>query len=284
MRLALLSPIHGQSIDHIARQLENYRTFLTPFKLRHFLHLSLESSASLQHELLDYADQHGHDIVFTQHRRRTWRHCTANALKELISCASIHPESHHSFFIHTDSDLLFSPKVKKIIRSRRIACGSKALNPKSKWKWNGPAQQDPRLKAFACDYADNNFRNLYKGRVCGCSLPQKTFLQFSEIYLKYFNLDYIESNPGSEWPLAEIAIPSILRLAIDPSPKPFHPALISAPKTKTITVNSIKQALRKKSSYGMKKIARDTQSEAFTFLMDLQVKAQNKHALNASPR
>ena len=27
MRLALLSPIHGQSIDHIARQLENYRTF-----------------------------------------------------------------------------------------------------------------------------------------------------------------------------------------------------------------------------------------------------------------
>ena len=85
MRLALLSPIHGQSIDHIARQLENYRTFLTPFKLRHFLHLSLESSASLQHELLDYADQHGHDIVFTQHRRRTWRHCTANALKELIS-------------------------------------------------------------------------------------------------------------------------------------------------------------------------------------------------------
>ena len=202
----------------------------------------------------------------------------------MISCASIHPESHHSFFIHTDSDLLFSPKVKKIIRSRRIACGSKALNPKSKWKWNGPAQQDPRLKAFACDYADNNFRNLYKGRVCGCSLPQKTFLQFSEIYLKYFNLDYIESNPGSEWPLAEIAIPSILRLAIDPSPKPFHPALISAPKTKTITVNSIKQALRKKSSYGMKKIARDTQSEAFTFLMDLQVKAQNKHALNASPR
>ena len=113
MRLALLSPIHGQSIDHIARQLENYRTFLTPFKLRHFVHLSLESSASLQHELLDYADQHGHDIVFTQHRRRTWRHCTANALKELISCASSHPESHHSFFIHTDSDLLFSPKSRK---------------------------------------------------------------------------------------------------------------------------------------------------------------------------
>ena len=34
----------------------------------------------------------------------------------------------------------------------------------------------------------------------------------------------------------------------------------------------------------MKKIARNTHSEAFTFLMDLQVKAQNKHALNASPR
>ena len=41
MRLALLSPIHGQSIDHIARQLENYRVFLAPFELRHYFHVSL---------------------------------------------------------------------------------------------------------------------------------------------------------------------------------------------------------------------------------------------------
>ena len=36
MRLALLSPVHGTSIEHIARQLDNYRVFLAPFQLRHY--------------------------------------------------------------------------------------------------------------------------------------------------------------------------------------------------------------------------------------------------------
>jgi hypothetical protein len=55
MRLALLSPIHGQSIEHIARQLENYRVFLAPFELRHYFHVSLESHPDLQSELSAFA-------------------------------------------------------------------------------------------------------------------------------------------------------------------------------------------------------------------------------------
>ena len=50
MRLALLSPIHGQSIGHIARQLENYRVFLAPFELRHYFHVphSQEDKAAIR--------------------------------------------------------------------------------------------------------------------------------------------------------------------------------------------------------------------------------------------
>ena len=80
MRLALLSPVHGQSIEHIARQLENYRIFLAPFQLRHYLHVSLESSADLKEKLVAFAEQEGHDIVFTKRSRITSRPYTANAL------------------------------------------------------------------------------------------------------------------------------------------------------------------------------------------------------------
>ena len=73
MRLALLSPIHGQSIDHITQQLENYRTFLAPFELRHYFHVSLESSPDLQTDLTAFAEREGHSIVFSQRRRPTWR-------------------------------------------------------------------------------------------------------------------------------------------------------------------------------------------------------------------
>ena len=56
MRLALLSPVHGQSIDHIAQQLDNYKAFLAPFALRHYLHISLDSSPDLKANLLELAD------------------------------------------------------------------------------------------------------------------------------------------------------------------------------------------------------------------------------------
>ena len=62
MRLALLSPIHGQSIEHIARQLENYRVFLAPFELRHYFHVSQESHPNLQAELTAFAEREGHSI------------------------------------------------------------------------------------------------------------------------------------------------------------------------------------------------------------------------------
>ena len=80
MRRALLLPVHGTSIEHIARQLENYRVFLTPFQLRHYLHISLESSSTLKANLLAFAEAEGHDIVLTNKRRSTWGPCTANAL------------------------------------------------------------------------------------------------------------------------------------------------------------------------------------------------------------
>ena len=46
MRLALLCPVHGQSIDHIARQLGNYRVFLSPFLFLPPLYLSIFSQVA----------------------------------------------------------------------------------------------------------------------------------------------------------------------------------------------------------------------------------------------
>ena len=65
MRRALLLPVNGTSIEHISRQLENYRVFLPPFQLRHYLHILLESSSTLKANLLAFAEAEGHDIVIT---------------------------------------------------------------------------------------------------------------------------------------------------------------------------------------------------------------------------
>ena len=112
MRLALLSPVHGTSIDHIARQLDNYRAFLAPFQLRHYMHISLESSPELKSNLMAFAEQEGHDIVITKKSRQTWRPCTANALCELIKTALKDDIKHDKALIHTDTYLLFLKKIK----------------------------------------------------------------------------------------------------------------------------------------------------------------------------
>ena len=127
MRLALLSPIHGQSIEHIARQLENYRVFLAPFELRHYFHVSLESHPDLQSELTAFAEREGHSIVFTERRQPTWRPCTAYALCELIKTALADHHSHDKVLIHTDTDLLVSAKAKDQLQNHRIGCGNSAF-------------------------------------------------------------------------------------------------------------------------------------------------------------
>ena len=117
MRLALLSPVHGTSIEHIARQLDNYRVFLAPFQLRHYLHISLESSSTLKANLLAFAEQEGHDIVITKKSRPTWRPCTANALCELVKTVLADNIEHDKVLIHTDTDLLFTSAAKNLFNA-----------------------------------------------------------------------------------------------------------------------------------------------------------------------
>ena len=272
MRLALLSPIHGQSIDHITRQLENYRVFLAPFELRHYFHVSLESYPELQSDLTAFAEREGHNIVFTQHRRPTWRYCTADALSELIKSALSCPAEHDAVLIHTDADLIFSSEIKTTILTRMIHCGDKKFKTRTHWKWIQRSLADPRLKAFTDQYFKGDFNSLSRGRVCGSLIPWNIFEKFGNIYLSNFDNTYFESTSDTQWPLTEVSIPSILRI-ISGDTQHFLPPLITAPKKKLITVRDITRALKKGDSFGLKKISRDTNSEAFHYLMALQAKA-----------
>jgi hypothetical protein len=125
MRLALLSPVHGQSIDHIAPQLDNYKAFLAPFVLRHYLHVSLDGSPDLKSNLLEFADQNDHDIVICPISRSTLRHCTSNALCEPIKTTLKGDISHDKVLIHTDTDLLFSEGIKTHLQQHSISCQNK---------------------------------------------------------------------------------------------------------------------------------------------------------------
>ena len=273
MRLALLSPIHGQSIDHIAQQLENYRTFLAPFELRHYFHVSLESSPELQTNLTAFAEREGHNIIFSPSRRPTWRPCTAYALCELIKTVLADHHSHDKVLIHTDTDLLVSSDAKKRLTKSKIGCGNRSFRgDKAGWKWSKKAQKDPRIQRFTAEMLDGDSSQLRMGRVCGAYMPWSVFKTFGVIYNAYFDTSYFEDNPKRHWPLTEVAIPTILRLLQGPDQR-FRDPLIKVPKTNKVSVRNIERLRRRGDSFGLKKISRDTDSEAFQYLMSLQTQA-----------
>jgi hypothetical protein len=103
-------------------------------------------------------------------------------------------------------------------------------------------------------------------------MPWDRFKAFGVIYNHYFNNRFFEQNPKQHLPLTEIAIPTILRLLEGPDAK-FQPVLIQAPATKRITTNSIKKSLQNGDYFGLKKVTRDTNSEAFQYLNYLQSEA-----------
>ena len=273
MRLALLSPIHGQSIDHIAQQLENYRTFLAPFELRHYFHVSLESSPDLQADLTAFAEREGHSIVFSQRRRPTWRPCTAYALCELIKTALADQSSHDKVLIHTDTDLLVSSDAKKRLIKSKIGCGERSFRgEKGRWKWSKKAQSDPRIQRFVAEMLDGDPSQLRMGRICGAFMPWSLFKSVGVIYNAYFDTSFFEKNPKRHWPLTEVAIPTILRLLQGPDQR-FRDPLIKVPKNNKVSVRSIERLRRRGDSFGLKKISRDTDSDAFQYLMGLQAQA-----------
>ena len=271
MRLALLSPIHGQSIDHIARQLENYRVFLSPFELHHYFHISLESHPDLQDNIIALAEREGHSIVFTKRRKPTWRPCTAYALCELIKTALADYHVHDKVLIHTDTDLLLTTKAKDQLRNHRIGCGDKAfhIDSQSSWKWSSKAKSDPHLKRFVNEILDNDFSKLRVGRVCGTYMPWSTFKIFGTIFNTYFNNNYFIRSPKRHWPITEIAIPSILHF-LEGKDARFQPPLIKVPEGKHVSRQSIKQLLKKSHHFGLKKLGRDGNNEALHFAMHLQ--------------
>ena len=273
MRLALLSPIHGQSIDHIARQLENYRVFLAPFELRHYFHVSLESHPDLQSELTAFAEREGHSIAFTKRRQPTWRPCTAYALCELIKTALADQHIHDKVLIHTDTDLLVSAKAKDQLQNHRIGCGnSQCRLENSRWRWGAKAKADPRIKRFIKEMLDGDRSKLRSGRVCGAYMPWSVFKIFGAIYNQYFKNNYLKKNPQCVWPVTEIAIPSILHF-LEGQDAVFQRPLIDVPKEKKVPRQAIDQLLQKGQQFGLKKIGRDTDSEAFQHLMHLQAQA-----------
>lgn len=96
----------------------------------------------------------------------------------------------------------------------------------------------------------------------GAFIPWDRFKAFGVIYDHHFNNLFFEQNPKQHWPLTEIAIPTILRL-LEGTDAKLQPVIIQAPASKKITKNPIKKKLQNYDYFGLKKVARDTNSKAF---------------------
>ena len=273
MRLALLSPVHGQSIDQIARQLENYRAFLKPFQLRHYLHISERSSIDLKDNLIAYAQRNDHDIVITERSRSTWSTCTAHAFCELVHKALNDDVRHDKVLIHTDTDLLFSAGAVHHLRNHPIGCeANRFRGAKSRWKWSPKVLNDPRIQRFVHEMLDGEVKQLRQGRVCGAFMPWSVFKPFGVLFNHFFDDQYFDSHAKQRWPLNEVAIPTLLRLLVG-AEVPFANVLIKTPQRKKLyTRKSIRKSLRSGDCFGLKKISLSPDDKIFRFVMKLQKK------------
>ena len=273
MRLALLSPVHGQSIDQIARQLENYRAFLKPFQLRHYLHISEGSSIDLKDNLIAYAQRNDHDIVITERSRSTWSTCTAHAFCELVHKALNDDVRHDKVLIHTDTDLLFSAGAVQHLRNHPIGCeANRFRGAKSRWKWSPKVLNDPRIQRFVHEMLDGEVKQLRQGRVCGAFMPWSVFKPFGVLFNHFFDDQYFDSHAKQRWPLNEVAIPTLLRLLVG-AEVPFANVLIKTPQRKKLyTRKSIRKSLRSGDCFGLKKISLSPDDKIFRFVMKLQKK------------
>ena len=279
MRLALLSPVHGQSIDQIARQLENYRVFLNPLQLRHYLHISEASSTDLKDKLIAFAQRNDHDIVITERSRSTWSTCTAHAFCELVHTALNDDVRHDKVLIHTDTDLLFSTGAVQHLRNHPIGCEANHFRGSSgQWKWSPKVLTDPRIQRLVHEMLDGDVKALRQGRVCGAFMPWSVFKPFGVLFNHFFDDQYFDMNVAQRWPLNEIAIPTLLRLLLG-AEAPFARVLIKAPqKKKLFTRESIRRSLRSGDCFGLKKIADSPDDKILRFIMKLQ----NKIVANSS--
>ena len=275
MRLALLSPVHGQSIDQIARQLENYRAFLNPFQLRHYLHISEGSSIDLKDNLIAFAQRNDHDIVITERSRSTWSTCTAHAFCELVHTALNDDVRHDKVLIHTDTDLLFSAGAVHHLRNHSIGCESNRFRgAKGRWKWSPKVLNDPRIQRFVHEMLDGEVKGLRQGRVCGAFMPWSVFKPFGVLFNHFFDDQYFDMHAKQRWPLNEVAIPTLLRLLVG-TEVPFANVLIKTPQRKKLyTRKSIRRSLRSGDCFGLKKISLSPDDKIFRFVMKLQNKIE----------
>ena len=273
MRLALLSPVHGQSIDQIVRQLENYRVFLKPFRLRHYLHISEGSSIDLKDNLIAFAQRNDHEIVITELSRSTWSTCTAHAFCELVHTALNDDVRHDKVLIHTDTDLLFSAGAVHHLSNHSIGCESNRFRgAKGRWKWSPKVLTDPRIQRFVHEMLDGDVKALRQGRVCGAFMPWSVFKPFGVLFNHFFDDQYFDMNADQRWPLNEVAIPSLLRLLAGPKVS-FASVLIKAPQKKELfTRKSIRKSLRSGDCFGLKKVSHSPDDKLFRFIMKLQMK------------
>ena len=271
MRLALLSPVHGHSIDQIARQLENYRVFLKQFQLRHYLHISEGSSVDFRSSLIAFAQRNDHDIVITERSRSTWSTCTAHAFCELVHTALNDDVVHDKVLIHTDTDLLFSAGAATHLLNHPIGCeANRFRGANGQWKWSPKVLNDPRIQRFVHEMLDGEVKALRQGRVCGAFMPWSVFKPFGVLFNHFFDDQFFDMNANCRWPLNEVAIPTLLRLLVG-NEVPFANILIKAPqKKKPYTRRFIKKSLRTGDCFGLKKINRTSDDKVFRFVMKLQ--------------
>lgn len=210
MRIAILTPVHGQDAAKAIAQYTNYLKYLGDAReLRFFYHVSKESSLDLSNALFCHGSVATCPILVSGSSRQTSVKTCLNALIQL-ACDLRESKWIPDYVLwHSDSDLMIGPgciaEMSRYVYG--VGCWPFKLED-SQWAHAANMKADPRVNALINNCLLGDLSALKIGRTEASFMAYDLWKVVVDCILEFFENDYFD-NLTHHWCAEEILLPSL---------------------------------------------------------------------------
>jgi hypothetical protein len=211
MKLAILTPVHGQDPSRQLLQLANYQKFMANTELSFYYHISLESSSAFRNGFQNGSSALGARCYFCPVSKQTSTNSGINALIETTKLLMNDNWTPDKVYWHSDSDLLFTSKAADIVDEYDVGLGvdTGSVLDKHKWDHYDSMTRDSRIHIFLSEVLEGVKEKLIVGRTEGIFASLDTWKEAALIISHYFDDTYFD-NPSNHWCIEEVVLPSLI--------------------------------------------------------------------------
>ena len=211
MKLAILSPIHGQDPARQLLQLANYQKFMAKAELSFYYHISRESTLEFHDGFKNGSSALNARCNFCPVSRQTSTKSAINAVIETTKLLMSDSWVPDKVYWHSDSDLLFTSKATDIIDQFDIGLGidTGSVLDKHLWDHFDSMSNDLRIHNFFKEILGGVREKIIVGRTEGIFASLEIWQEAASIILGYFD-DTQFDRYSNHWCIEEVVLPSLL--------------------------------------------------------------------------